>query len=350
MSSFRLGIVEGFYGPPWSWPERLELATFLAGADYSFYLYAPKGDAFLRRRWREPWPSEQAAAIRGFSSRLGELGMGFGVGLSPLGLEADRLLSKVDELVGCGANHLALLFDDMRGDEPGLVARQLSAAHAVRARFPKLALSLCPTYYSLDPVLDRLFGARPTDYLERLGRELDPAVEIFWTGERICSAAYSTEHLGRVAAILRRKPLLWDNYPVNDTPRLSRFLHLSAVTGRPAALRGQLSGHLANPMLQPLLSRVPLLTLARSYRQGEGYDSARAFEAAARRAVGDELAGLLVRDHKLFHEGGLDALTAGDRANLRADYARVDHPGAREVLSWLDGSSTVTAELIDSQQ
>jgi hyaluronoglucosaminidase len=81
---------------------------------------------------------------------------------------------------------------------------------------------MCPTYYSDDRMLDIVFGERPSGYLEELGRRLDPAVGVYWTGEEICCREFGCGHLARVAHALQRKPTLWDNYPVNDGPRMSR--------------------------------------------------------------------------------------------------------------------------------
>ena len=47
-----LGLIEGYYGLPWDWASRERVMRRLAGAGYRFFMYAPKADAFLRRRWR----------------------------------------------------------------------------------------------------------------------------------------------------------------------------------------------------------------------------------------------------------------------------------------------------------
>ena len=57
-----LGIIEGFYGKPWSWEERAASVAFLAPRGFTFHLYAPKADPYLRRRWREPHPDGAAEA------------------------------------------------------------------------------------------------------------------------------------------------------------------------------------------------------------------------------------------------------------------------------------------------
>src|SRR5690606_27579028 len=110
---------------------------------------------------------------------------------------------------------------------------------------------VCPTYYSDDPILDRVFGRRPEDYVSELGRLVDPRIDIFWTGEEVLSREISVAHVTRVTEQLRRKPFLWDNYPVNDGQRMSQYLHLRGSTGRPAELADHVAAHGVNPALQP---------------------------------------------------------------------------------------------------
>ena len=63
-----LGVIEGFFGRPYDWDERAELMRRLAPHGYGFYLYAPKADGYLRRRWREPHPQAEAQALAGFAA------------------------------------------------------------------------------------------------------------------------------------------------------------------------------------------------------------------------------------------------------------------------------------------
>ena len=349
----RLGLIEGYYGRPWSWEERTATAAFLAGYGYQFFIYAPKADTYLRRRWRELHPAAEARSLRAFAAHCAALGVDFGVGLSPFELyrnfdaEAKAALAgKLAQLDDLGARHLAVLFDDMRGDLPRLAASQAEILHWIGARTRARRLIVCPTYYSDDPALDRFFGARPDRYLEDLGQALDPAIDVFWTGPEVCSRELRPGHLARVAEQLRRKPLLWDNYPVNDGPRMSPFLHLRAFTGRCAGNAAHLTGHAVNPALQPVLTRIPALTLAEAYALGDSYDYRAAFDRAAARVLGPELAGLVGRRLSTFQDLGLDRL-GDDENRLRARFAGVDHPGAREILAWLDGAWRVTGETME---
>ncbi len=353
MSETPLGIIEGYYGRRWSAEDRLALIADLAPVGFSFFIHAPKADPYLRRRWREDHPPTEKQALAELSAACANLGVRFGVGLSPyeiyLGFdEAARtaLARKLAWLDEIGVTDLAILFDDMRGDLPDLAARQADIMHWIAARTAASRLILCPTYYSDDPVLDRVFGARPAHYLEQLGAALDPAIDVFWTGTEVCSREYSAANLDRVGAALRRAPVLWDNYPVNDGPIMSRYLHLRAVTGR-SNLAGHVRGHAVNPANQPTLSRVPARTLAEAYSPKGDYDYGLAWGRAARAVLGDDLAALVERHLYFFQESGLDRLgeTTG---RLRERYVAIDHPGAREVVAWLDGAYTVTREEIEA--
>ena len=351
MTDPQLGLIEGYYGRPWSWAERTATMTFLADHGYGFFLYAPKADPFLRRRWREPHPTDQAEALGEFARRCGDRGVDFGVGLSPFEIyrafdaEAKAALAdKLSWLDALGVRRLAILFDDMRGDIPDLARKQADILHWVGERTGSDRLIVCPTYYSDDAALDLYFGPRPARYLEDFGAALDPEIDIFWTGPEVCSRELSPGHLDRVAGQLRRKPLIWDNYPVNDGPRMSPFLHLRGFTGRPAVIAGQISGHAVNPTLQPVLSRIPALTLSESYGKGEGYDYGAALGRAADTVLGSELGQEVVRRVSAMQDTGREGLGESGRARLRARFAQSDHPGAREIVAWLDGVWRVTRE------
>jgi hypothetical protein len=148
--------------------------------------------------------------------------------------------------------------------------------------------------------------------------------------------------------MLGRKPFLWDNYPVNDGPLMSQHLHLRGFTGRPATIAPHLAAHGINLASQPLLSRIPALTLAESYARGEGYEYDSSFGRAAKSVLGETLAERVRRDLLALQDRGLDRL-AERRKTLRERYAAFDHPAAREIVDWLDGVWNVTDELVQTQ-
>jgi len=345
-----LGIIEGYFGRPWTFADRTAVMRTLAPHGYRFFIYAPKADAFLRRRWREPHPPGVEEALRGFAAACRADGVRFGVGLSPYevyrnfdGEAREALKTRVAALDALGLDDLAVLFDDMHGDIGDLAIRQAEIVAFTAGVTRASRVIMCPSYYTDDAVLDRVFGKRPPDYLDELGRRLDPAVQVFWTGEEVCAQELSPGHLQHVAQRLRRKPFLWDNYPVNDGPRMSRHLHLRGFTGRPASIGPHVAAHAVNPALQPHLNCIPALTLADSYRQGEAYCYMAAFRAAARTIVGDELAQMLEADLLSLQDTGLDRLD--DRVQrLRTRWVAHAHPAAQEIVAWLDGAHAISSE------
>ena len=355
MQTPELGIIEGFYGKPWSWDARHETITALAPYGYRFYLYAPKFDPYLRRKWQEPYPPNLTTRLKALSEHCKQNGVRFGVGLTPYELfnnfdstSKEALNTKLrffDE--DLRIDDLAILFDDMQGDVPDLAKNQIEIVEWAAARTKATRVIVCPSYYSDDPVLDRVFGARPENYAEDMGAALDESIEIFWTGEEVISRQYSRGHLERVTEQLGRKPFLWDNYPVNDGQRMSQYLHLRGFTGRPASNEDSISAHGVNPALQPTLNRIPCITLSESYRLGDSYQYSESFHHACTDVLGDSLGERVREDLLTLQDIGLDRLGEKEKM-LRERYTGVDHPGAREIIEWLDGAYRITDEIVQT--
>jgi hyaluronoglucosaminidase len=351
----RLGIIEGFFGKPWTWGERRAVVETLRPFGYNFYHYAPKADPFLRRRWQEPHPLVEANEIKNFARFCSGLGVSFGIGLSPYEAFNDfnidvrsAFVRRVEDLVSLDITELGIFFDDMHVTLPDLAAKQIEIAHLARDTAPHLRMNITPSYYSDDPVLERVFGACPPNYLTDIGDGLDPAIDIYWTGEEVCAREISPGHLARIAATLKRKPLLWDNYPVNDGPRMSQFLHLRGFTGRPSTNAGLISGHAINPASQAILSCIPAITLAKSYELGDHYCYGAEGYAASQYVVGDTVAAMLLGDLLSFQDLGLKNLEPRLEALIER-YGAIDHAGAREVVAWLSGDYAITGEQVQTQ-
>ena len=199
---------------------------------------------------------------------------------------------------------------------------------------PGTRVLVCPTYYSFDPVLEKYFGTMPAGYWQQLGRELPAEVDIFWTGNKVCSECVEAADIDAINKLLGRKVALWDNYPVNDGAIRSRFLYCEPLSGRDSALRDRLSGHLCNPMNQGLLSLPALLGLAGLYNCAgldENWLAGALGEATWRRLSGDR---------SLFQQQGLDGMGEAQAAELAAVYEQLPGEAAREVAGWLRGEYT----------
>jgi hyaluronoglucosaminidase len=351
-----LGLIEGYFGRAWLWEDRAMVATHLADAGYTFYHYAPKAEAKLRRAWRDPFTDSELADLTAFSAHCRAVGLRFGIGLTPYGIhdgfgapERTALAAKIAQLDAISIDDLAILFDDMQADQPGVAALQADVVGWAMSLTQATHGYICPSYYSSDPVLDRVFGQRAPDYLAELGRRLVPEVQVYWTGPEVCARAISPGHLRRVGEELGRPPCLWDNYPVNDGARMSAFLHLRGFSGRSAEIAEHISGHAANPALQPGLSCIPLLTLQQLYDHPQDYCYADAWFDAATRLSGEAFAQTLRADLLTFQDTGLHRISDERKATLKARYAAFGLPLADEVVRWLDSYYNSTGEDVQTQ-
>ncbi len=338
IKNFSRGIIEGFFGRPWSWQTRQAYASFLKQHNYQYYLYAPKADRYLRRQWSEPWPDAEYHQLQQLSQVYQQAQVAWGIGLTPLDIHhnfddqtKDRLDAKIRSINQLQPDILAILFDDMRGDFPRIAQIQADVTHRIIEHSTASSFIMCPTYYSTDPVLDRVFGDRPSLYLETLGQLLDPVVDIFWTGEKVCSTTYPATHLQAITAQLGRKPVIWDNYPVNDGAKLCQFLHLRPFGESAEHLATWTAGQTINPMNQAYLSQIPLMALTASGGQENPL-----FSAAC--ALGGEVfATYLVEDVAAFQDQGLEHLSVAKKNELIDRYTPFQTAYSQELVDWLQG-------------
>ena len=98
------GVVEGFYGPPWSHADRLWMLERLGRWDMNLYVYAPKDDPLHRDRWREPYADpaldEFRALVRAGERAGVEVGFALSPGLSIRYSSAEDLKAFVDKVAG----------------------------------------------------------------------------------------------------------------------------------------------------------------------------------------------------------------------------------------------------------
>src|SRR5512140_668500 len=82
-SSFLSGVIEGFYGPPWTQAERFRLFDWMAEWGLNTYLYAPKDDLKHRALWRELYTPEEVQCLRRLINDAKRHGLRFFYGLAP---------------------------------------------------------------------------------------------------------------------------------------------------------------------------------------------------------------------------------------------------------------------------
>lgn len=337
------GVIEGYYGAPYTHADRLWLLDRLGAWGMNRYVYAPKDDPLHRARWRSPYDAATMAEFGELVAHGAARGVAVGFAISPgLSIEygsADdvrALCEKFRAFQALGARFFCLALDDVptgflhaadAAAFASLAAAHVRLSHAVaEALGDQATLWLVPTDY---------VGCAATDYLAQLGAELDPAIEVGWTGRTVVSPTITAAEARARAATLGRKLLVWDNVPVTDGP-MRPMLHLGPLSGRDAGLPAHVSGLLLNPMAQPRASAVALRTAADYLRDPAGYDP----EVAWRAAVAEAGAGaaepfaLFAAAHRFSpsapddRDRELERLVEAVRATLTAE-----RPAARAVAA-----------------
>jgi hyaluronoglucosaminidase len=343
-SQITIGIIEGFYGKPWTWQDREDCLGFLQNHGFDFFIYAPKNDLILRENWQAEWPEDVFQSLTALSRSCKKKGIRFGIGLSPFEIDTtfdkhtkNSLQKKILHINLLQPDILCILFDDMKGDNPKLAETQTRIFDFSMAHSSAASHIVCPSYYSFDPILEKIFGKMPDNYLKDLGAMLDPSADLFWTGPMVFSEAYTESHLSAIAEVLKRKPFIWDNYPVNDAPSVAPFLRLRAFRNRPFQMSEWTAGHAINPMNEARLSQIPALSLMKSYTERDAYRPEPAFADCARTLCGQKLGDAIIEDNSLLQDKGLDQLSNEEKSNLELKYQAMPSPYTKEILGWLRG-------------
>lgn len=249
---FISGVIEGFYGQPWSRAERIELFGWMRDGHLNTYLYAPKDDLKLRARWREPYTPDELNALRELIGSCLAHRIEFTYAISP-GLDIsysspadlDAIQRRFQQLHDLGAKNFALLFDDipdrMRSEDARAFGSFAEAqAHVTNhiyfwlsERFAANNFFFCPTPYC-ERMAERGLGGG-LKYLETIGAQLAPRIQIFWTGPEIISKEIPMPHTLQIGALLGRKPVIWDNLHANDYD--GRRFYVGPYSGRSRELR-----------------------------------------------------------------------------------------------------------------
>jgi hyaluronoglucosaminidase len=286
------GVIEGFYGAPWTHEERLDLIRFCGAHGLNTWVHAPKDDPYHRARWREPYPEPELARIAELVSECERAGVRFAYAVAP-GLDVDyddpaeleAVAAKCGQLRTAGAVSFQLLWDDVEHrhepERSGSLQGEWSNRFAAVVR--QEALVVCPMGYA---------GTGDSPYRRGFGSTLDGGAVVYWTGPEVVSLAIAREELdAAVARFHGHELLLWDNYPVNDFA--PKTLFLGPLRGRdPCLADGRLAGIVANGMLQAVPSKLALATVADWALDPVAYEPVASFERALRDHGAEVLASL----------------------------------------------------------
>jgi hyaluronoglucosaminidase len=293
------GAIEGFYGSPWTQQERLDQLDFYGRFKLNTYIYAPKDDPYHRDRWREPYPPDLVADLRALVDRAAANHVRFTFAVSP-GVsicysdpaERDALVAKLDAMYQLGVRAFSIALDDIdytqwncdgdgvRFGGPSSEAAgraQVELLNALQRRFiadheGAQRLQLVPTEYR---------GTDDSPYRRLMREQLDPAIEVMWTGSMVVPPEITVDEAAAAAQVFGRPTLVWDNTPVNDFTATEGRLILAPYSRRERGLTADVTGIVLNPMNQAAASKVQLIGAADFSWNDAAYDPGRAHRAAA---------------------------------------------------------------------
>ena len=315
------GIVEGFYGRPWTEAERRMMLHFLGEHGMNLYVYAPKDDPYHREKWREPYPPQEMLALKRLAAEARTAGVELVFAVSP-GLdqrfsgwagEADEkaMLRKLESVHAMGVERFAIFFDDIEhkdGRAQALFVNRLNEELLTR-RLTEKPLLVVPTEYFLQ---DMKTAGVAKSYTREFAAQLDDDIVVLFTGEGVVPEGISAEDMTEAERLYGRPLGIWWNYPVTDY--LPGKLALGPVQGLDETVAERAPVFLMNPMEKPYLSRIALATGAKWLSSPDAYDAERAWHTAIREQYGGlagamELFALHSRrmEKDWAHTGALDA-------------------------------------------
>lgn len=277
------GVVEGFYGVPWSREARLSQLDFYGRNKMNIYIYGPKDDPYHSSpNWRKPYPAQEAEQLKELveCARRNEVlfywAIHPGKDIRWNTEDRDLLMEKFESMYRLGIRAFAVFFDDISGKGTS-AEKQVELLNDIYHNFVKVKgdvapLLMCPTEYN------RLWTKLEGGYLATLGGKLHPDIGILWTGDKVV-ACIDKPTMQFVNPLLKRKAFIWWNFPVSDYVR-DRLL-LGAVYGNGTDIDDDISAFISNPMEHAEASKIALFSIADYAWNMDAYKS----DASWRRAV-----------------------------------------------------------------
>lgn len=267
------GVVEGFYGTPWSHEARLSQFDFYGRNKMNVYIYGPKDDPYHRDHWRQPYPEAEGQRIKELAEYAKACGVNFywaihpGVDIKWTTQDRDALLKKFEQMYALGVRSFAVFFDDIWG-EGTRADKQAELLNYVDDNFIQKKhdvspLIMCPTEYN------RSWANDEKGYLRTLGSKMNKSIRIMWTGNTVvhCIDKPSMEWINQR---IDRKAYIWWNFPVSDFVR--DHILLGPAYGNGLDIADDVSGFVSNPMEHAEASKIALYGIADYTWNMKAYD------------------------------------------------------------------------------
>ena len=361
------GVVEGYYGVPYSTAVTEDLLRFMMRYKMNSYMYGAKSDPYHSGYWGKPYPEKLTAEQKSMGcftaadiKQMCEVSVATKVnfiwaihpGVAFTGNDdavIDRIMEKFEAMHGLGVRQFGVFVDDVGVpyDEPTLklnakrltdlqnaIDKKWNFSGAVPADTVK-PLHFVPQLYA--------YGWTKAEGRKNFFSALSntPAkTQIYITGKAVWSVPNNTD-LKIVEEDLGRPVAWWWNYPCNDNAdaytfpvdMYSNFIDMPAIDDD-ARLPENLEGCaslLCNPMQQGEIAKIPLFSAADYAWNNASFDNKTSWNAALAAAVGKQYAQplahilpyLRINDPESMAKLIEDYKTTGNASALKAELSAI---------------------------
>ena len=343
------GVIEGFYGTPWSHEQRLRGLAHFSDFGFNRYLLAPKDDPWHRYDWRSALSEDFLSRVSDLIAQGRKNAITVAVAISP-GLtveysdanDVQAIMVRFKQLHSIGVREFGLFLDDiparLQSENDSAKFNSIMQAHsyycnAVWTELKKLdsdnTLAICPLQYH---------GKATEEYITEFGNALDPELALIWTGREICSEYLDVSDAKIFQANTNHTPLYWDNYPVNDVAMLHE-LHVGPIEGREKGLENYSLGYFANPMDRFELSLISLSTIGDYLWDTQSYDPQLSWEYSLTQLADNSADRAAIRN---LLRGCFESCL---RVNPAPDFSAMLEAAS---FSWKTGKPAQAAQLIEN--
>ncbi len=316
------GLVEGYYGYPYSVSVKKDLLRFMMRYKMNTYLYGAKSDPYHSEKWKDAYPTTITAQqeqngwlsqqmIEEITQESQETKVNFIWAIHPggnfisSGTVVSDIIGKFQKMYKLGVRQFGIFVDDVglpSSDKYELNASRLTEVQQkLEALYNKEDALPADTVKPLHFV-PQAYAAGFVNDSQREGfftalASTPSNITIYTTGWGVWSIPNSSD-LYAIAKYLGRDVAWWWNYPCNDNAdgqiytmdMYSNFYDLPAVNSNgtlPTSLEHG-AGIVSNPMQEGELSKIALFSVADYAWNTEEFRVKSSWQAAVRAVVGDE--------------------------------------------------------------
>lgn len=319
------GIIEGYYGVPYSAEVTKDLFRFMARYKMNTYMYGAKSDPYHSRYWGDPYPT----TITEDQQRIGYLNQDMMRDITKVASETkvnfiwaihpgkafanaedpqvlDKIMAKFESMHELGVRQFGVFVDDVGvPSDPAIMKLCADNLNELQQRIDdkwnKKGAAATDTVKPLHYV-PQLYAhgwvsqERAREFFESLSGTTSK-INIYITGRDVWSVPNNVD-LVTVKSWLGRDVSWWWNYPCNDQDPTKLFVmdtysnfrdetHIDNLSRLEKRLTG-LGTLIINPMQQGELSKIALFSVADYSWNNAGFDNYSSWDAAIPAVVGKQ--------------------------------------------------------------